>query len=165
VACRSTCATARINAVNAWSAFSTATGITSSAALTSKKKWLEHLYPIFTEAEHIYLTTLSSKKERGTLYKRLQRLKADFARLELETGELVVFSSQNPDGVELPQSIRNGVLKVAMDAATFRHKPITTSRGWKLPPKKNDSEDSQWERVGGLPTPSMRRGRWLKSWG
>jgi hypothetical protein len=116
-----------------------------------KKKWLEHLYPIFTEAEHIYLTTLPSKKEWGTLYKRLQRLKADFARLELESGELVVFSNRNANGVELPQSIRNGVLKVAMDAATFRHKPITTSRGWKLPEKKDEGEESQWERVGGLP--------------
>ncbi len=116
-----------------------------------KKKWLEHLYPIFTEAERIYLTTLPSKKEWGTLYKRLQRIKADFARLELETGELVVLSNQNADGVELPLSIRNGILKVAMDAATFRHKPITTSRGWKLPQKKDDGEESQWERVGGLP--------------
>jgi hypothetical protein len=63
----------------------------------------------------------------------------------------VVFSNQSADGVELPLSIRNGVLKVAMDAATFRHKPITTSRGWKLPEKKDEGEESQWERVGGLP--------------
>ena len=49
----------------------------------------------------------------------------------------------------LPHSIRLGVLKTAIDGATFHHKAITTSRRWKLPEEKE--EESEWERIGGLP--------------
>ena len=112
-----------------------------------KEMWLKHLTPLIMDAETVHLIVVS-KKEWPRVYRRIRRAGGDFARVELNDGPFAVFNTAG-EGTMLPCSIRLGVLKAAVDAATFHHKAITTSRGWKLPEEKE--EESEWERIGGLP--------------
>lgn len=111
-----------------------------------KKKWLAHLIPLVADAESVHLAVVS-REDWPKVYRRIRRAGGQFVWVELDD-EFAVFTTAS-EGVVLPHSIRSEVLKVAIDAATFRHKAITTSREWKLTQK--DEADSEWERIGVLP--------------
>jgi hypothetical protein len=85
-----------------------------------------------------------TKPQWPTIYRRIRRASGDFAKIELEDRHLVIITTVE-EGVELPASLRAGVLKAALDAATFSHRFVSTSRGWALP--REEPEDSEWERV------------------
>ncbi len=50
----------------------------------------------------------------------------------------------------LDSNAAQAILQAAIDAAGFDHKPVTTSREWKLP-GKHSSAPSEWEKVTDLP--------------
>lgn len=103
-----------------------------------KRKWISHLTGHVSEAQTIFLVVIT-KPQWPTIYRRIRRASGDFAKVELGDGHLVIITTVS-EGVELPVSLRAGVLKVAIDAATFRHRFVSTSRGWALP--REEPEDS-----------------------
>jgi len=113
-----------------------------------KTKWNIHLGSLLLEAEKIFFSVID-RSQWSTFYRRLQRAGGEYAKIELESGDLVVLTTAD-EGMQLPASIRLGVLKDTIDAATFRHRAISTSRGWTLP-KREDEDPPEWEMVSVLP--------------
>jgi hypothetical protein len=112
-----------------------------------KEKWKRHLTPHIIEEESVYLATVS-KAQWATVYRRIRRADSEYAKIELNDGYLAVFTTAS-EGIRLPLSLRVGVLQAAIDAATFAHRAISTSRGWGLPKKQHG--DSEWELISTLP--------------
>jgi len=113
-----------------------------------KETWLNHLTLHIMTSDSVQLSIVS-REDWPKVYRRINRAGGEFARIELHDGPFAVFTTVN-EGIPLPRSLRSGILKTAIEAATFQHKAITTSRGWKLPEEKET--DSEWERVSGLPS-------------
>lgn len=112
-----------------------------------KGKWWRHLTHHIMNEESVYLATISNGKWT-TIYRRIRRAGGEFAKIELADGSLVIFTTAK-EGTSLPASLREEVLRAAIDSATFKHRAISTSRGWAL--LKKNQRDSDWERVNLLP--------------
>ena len=113
-----------------------------------KETWLNHLTQLIMISDSVQLSIVS-REDWPKVYRRINRAGGEFARIELHDGPFAVFTTVN-EGIPLPRSLRSGILKTAIEAATFQHKAITTSRGWKLP--EEEEKESEWERVSGLPS-------------
>ena len=111
-----------------------------------KEKWRNHLHPLISDKASVQFSVIS-KQDWQRIYRRIRRAGGEFVKIELQDGYLVILTTAD-EGVPLPQSIRSGILNTVINAATFNHKSISTSRGWALP--KDDEHDKQWERVSAL---------------
>ncbi|MFC2014164.1 bifunctional DNA primase/polymerase [Chloroflexota bacterium] len=112
-----------------------------------KKKWLHQFTPLIMDSEAVYLSIIT-KEEWGKVYRRIRRGGGEFAKVELQDGPITIFTTAK-GGLLLPQSLRMSVLGAAIEAATFRHRAISTSRGWQL--EKKEEGEPEWERIGQLP--------------
>lgn len=111
-------------------------------------KWLRHLSEKLDIEDTIY--ALQIPISRWETYRmRIVRAGGEYARIELESGVLVVFTNA-PVGKPIEGDL-SAVLKLAISSVTFSHKPISTSRGWKLSGDGRGSFTGRgWKRIGQL---------------
>lgn len=111
------------------------------------RKWWGHILYLWEIEDNIFRTTIKSK-EWDSVYKWIQRHNGTYLRIKQLNGDYVVFSTVSPGTWELimDDKGKQDALFVAFLNIEAEHKPISTSRKWKLKEAKTENKD-EWEKI------------------
>jgi len=112
-----------------------------------KRQWLRHLSKVIAGIDQIYLSR-RPREDWPALQRKINRAEGEYCRVEIEDGTLVVFTNAAIGELVLLAQ-RDDLLQAVIDAATFRGRAISTSRGWEKPGRKG--KKPEWSRVSWLP--------------
>jgi hypothetical protein len=118
----------------------------------NKTNWIEHLtyktFFAFDEERHrnsraSILLVKTDKEWEGCVRKRLQRKHADFARVRLNNGQLVVINNGGFGDLYSGDSFASELKKI-FGAVGYNRKPVSSSKRWQM---GAHASTHKWERV------------------
>ncbi len=111
------------------------------------RKWWGHICYLWEIEDNIFKTEIKPE-EWDTIYKWIQRHNGTYLRIKQLNGNYVIFSTVSPGTWELlmDEKGQQDVLFETFLNIDNEHKPISTSRKWKLKEKKTENS-KEWEKI------------------
>ena len=112
-----------------------------------KEKWEDHINYLW-EVEDIIFRTKIKPNEWVSIYAWIRRHGGNYIRIKEIDGSSIVFSTVSPGTWEMimGDKLQQETLQDALLNIEKEHKPISTSRKWKLSTSKRENKE-EWERI------------------